>query len=168
MPRLKPYDLSNVTQTDLAYLAGLIDGEGCFYIGYVQTRSKSIKRNYHCILKISNNCKEVLEWVHITFGGRTTVFNKKRKDHTRNFITYDWYASGYLIRDLTVLILPYLKIKKAQAEIMIQMRNTFPESGSRGPVQPPADILAIRSKLCVLMHRLNSRFKNHPFKRDLY
>ena len=168
MPRLKPYDLSEVTETDLAYLAGLIDGEGCFYIGYIKTRSKYVKRNYHSLLKISNNCKEVLEWVHATFGGRTTIFNKKRKDHTRNFITHDWYASGYLVRDLSILILPFLKIKKAQAEVMIQMRNTFPQSGSRGPVQPSQEILDLRSDLCTQMHRLNSRFKNHPLKSDLY
>ena len=171
MPKLKPYDLSKVTEAELAYLAGLVDGEGCFYIGHVKTRSKPTGLpyyNYHSLLKISNNCKEVLEWVYNTFGGRTTLFNKKTKDHTRNFITYDWYATGYLVRDLTILLLPYLIIKKAQAEVMIKMRNTFPESGSRGPCQPNADILELRAKLCTQMHRLNSRFKNHPDKRHLY
>ena len=32
MPKLKEYDLSQVTDVQLAYLAGFIDGEGCFFI----------------------------------------------------------------------------------------------------------------------------------------
>ena len=74
----------------------------------------------------------VLEWIHITFGGRTTLLNKKTRDKSRNFITYDCYFTGNLLTDLTQLLLPYLKLKRPQAEVMLKMRETFPRSGSSG------------------------------------
>lgn len=170
MPKLKPYDLSKVTDTDLAYLAGFIDGEGCFFIGCFMTVSKTTGNkypNYHCILKISNNNIETLTWINQTFGGRITVFNKKKKDHTRNFITYDCYFTGNCLTDLTQLLLPFLKQKRPQAEIMLKMRATFPRSGSSGRYRDAARD-ALRLELHREMHRLNSRFKNHELKRDLY
>lgn len=170
MPKLKEYDLSNVTPLDLAYLAGFIDGEGCFFIGNFPTVSKCTGNrylNYHCILKVSNNCVSVLDWICNTFHSRTTKFNKKNKDHTRNFITYDCYFTGNLLTDLTKMLLPYLKIKQPQAEVMLKMRATFPRSGSSGRYRCP-ERDAIRAELHKEMHRLNSRFKYHPLKADLY
>lgn len=171
MPKLKPYNLSAVTPLDLAYLAGFIDGEGCFYIGNIQGISKCTGNkypNYHCILKISNNCVHVLEWINQTFRGRITTHNKKTKSADRNFITYDVWFTGNLLTDLTKMLMPFLKIKKPQAEVMLQMRETFPRSGSRGPKKALQPILEIRENLHIQMHRLNSRFKNHPAKKDIY
>jgi len=170
MPKLKEYDLTKVTATELAYLAGLVDGEGCFFIGNFPTVSKPTGNkylNYHCILKISNNCVDVINWVRDRFFARTTLHNKKTKDASRNFITHDCYFTGNLLTDLTKMLLPYLIIKQAQAEIMLKMRATFPRSGSSGRWRDP-DIDALRAELHREMHRLNSRFKNHPLKQDLY
>lgn len=171
MPKLKPYDLSKVSQFELAYLAGFIDGEGCFYIGNHQGISYCTGNrypNYHCILKISNNCIQVLEWIHKTFGGQITTHNKKTKSKDRNFITYDIYFTGNLLTDLTEMLIPYLIVKKPQAKVMLKMRATFPRSGSRGPKKALEPILKYREELHIQMHRLNSRFKNHYSKKDLY
>lgn len=171
MPKLKHYDLSQLKEEQLAYLAGFIDGEGCFFIGRFNTVSKptGLKYlNYHTILKISNNNREVLDWISKTFYARTTLFNKKTKDKTRNFITYDCYFTGNLLTDLTELLMPFLIIKKPQAEVMLKMRATFPRSGSIGQTHITQEILALRAELHREMHRLNSRFKNNPLKEDLY
>lgn len=165
MPKLKPYDLSKVTELDLAYLAGFIDGEGCFFIGHhINTSYCTGNRypNYHTILKISNNCQEVLEWILSTFGGRITKFNKNRMID-RNHFTYEVYMTGNLLTDVTEMLIPYLKIKKKHAEVMFQMRQTFPRTGSRGCVQPMDDILKLRSDFRQQMIQLNSRFKKHTY-----
>ena len=170
MPKLKEYDLSNIIPTELAYLAGFIDGEGCFFIGNFPTVSKCTGNkylNYHCILKVSNNCVDIMDWISNKFFARTTLHNKKTKDASRNFITYDCYFTGNLLTDLTKMLLPYLRIKQPQAEVMLKMRSTFPRSGSSGRYRDTARD-AIRAELHREMHRLNSRFKNHPLKRDLY
>jgi hypothetical protein len=164
MPKLKHYDLSQLKEEQLAYLAGFIDGEGCFFIGRFNTVSLPTRMrymNYHTILKISNNNLDVLNWISKTFYARTTVHNKKTKDKTRNFITYDCYFTGNLL-------LPFLIIKKPQAEIMLKMRATFPRSGSIGQTKVSQEVLDLRAELHREMHRLNSRFKNHPLKEDLY
>jgi hypothetical protein len=62
-------------------------------------------------LKISNNCMFTLNWINQTFGGRTTLLNKKTRDKTRNFITYDCYFTGNCLTDLTEMLLPYLILK---------------------------------------------------------
>jgi LAGLIDADG endonuclease len=165
MPKLKPYDLSKVTALDLAYLAGFIDGEGCFFIGHHMCKSActgNIYPNYHTILKISNNCREVLEWILEKFGGRITKFNKTQmKD--RNHFTYEIYMTGNLLTDVTELLIPYLRVKKLQAEVMLQMRRTFSRTGSCGPVKQDTAILERRAMLREQMVRLNSRFKNHTY-----
>jgi len=167
MPKLKPYDLSKVTSLDLAYLAGFIDGEGCFFIGHHLCKSKTTGNkypNYHTILKISNNTLSVLEWIQKTFGGRITKFNKNRmKD--RNSFTYDIYMTGNLLTDLTEMLVPYLKVKQEHAHVMLEMRTTFRRTGSRGAMKHLPDVLEKRRKLRDQMTALNSRFKNHTYVR---
>jgi hypothetical protein len=114
------------------------------------------------MLKISNNCKEVLEWILNTFGGRITKFNKNRmKD--RNHFTYDIYMTGNLLTDICELLIPFLKIKKRHAEVMFKMRKTFSRTGSSGPIKQDQEILVIRAALREEMVNLNSRFKSHNY-----
>lgn len=165
MPKLHQYNLDNVTELDIAYLAGFVDGEGCFYIGSMINVSKSTGKkypNFNCSLKISNNDHSILEWITETFGGRITKFNKNRmKD--RNHFTYEVYMTGNLCHDVSKMLIPFLKVKKEQAKIMVQFRETFPRTGSRGPKRPSDAVLELRSSLRHEMTRLNSRFKNHIY-----
>ena len=162
---MKPYNLSNVTSLDLSYLAGFIDGEGCFFIGHHKCKSActgNVYPNYHTILKISNNCKSVLNWILNTFGGRITKFNKNRlKD--RNVFTYELYMTGNLLTDICELLIPYLKVKKEHAKVMLEMRKTFSRTGSCGPVKQCQKVLVKRAKLRENLVNLNSRFKNHLY-----
>lgn len=104
----------------------------------------------------------MLEWVLQTFGGRLTKFNKNQmKD--RNQFTYEVYMTGNLLTDLTEMLIPFLKVKKQHAIVMLQMRNTFPRTGSRGPKQPSQEVLNLRGNLRMEMTALNSRFKNHIY-----
>jgi hypothetical protein len=114
------------------------------------------------MLKVSNNCREVLEWILKTFGGRITKFNKNRmKD--RNHFTYEVYMTGNLLTDITEMLIPFLKVKRPQAEVMLKMRQTFSRTGSRGPYQPSKEVLTLRGKLRLEMTSLNSRFKSHTY-----
>ncbi len=165
MPKLKPYDLSSVTYLDLSYLAGFIDGEGCFFIGHHVNVSKCTGNrypNYHCTLKISNNCMEVLEWILQKFGGRITKYNKNRMEG-RNSYTFDIYMTGNLLTDITEMLIPYLIVKKPHAKVMLDMRKTFSRTGSCGPVKQPPHILDHRATLRKKMTDLNSRFKKHTY-----
>lgn len=165
MPKLKPYNLSKVTALDLSYLAGFIDGEGCFFIGHHMCKSActgNVYPNYHTILKISNNCKSVLEWILDTFGGRITKFNKNRMVG-RNHFTYEVYMTGNLLTDMCELLIPHLRVKKDHAKVMLEMRKTFSRTGSCGPVKQDQEVLVKRAALREQMVNLNSRFKSHTY-----
>jgi len=153
---------------DLLYLAGFIDGEGCFFIGLFKTKSActgNFNYNYHTILKISNNNYEVLEWIQERFGGSIDKRTKKQKLRKNEVITYSLEFTGNLLTDLTKELLPHLKIKKRHAEIMIKMRETFPRN--RGKAFVSEETKALRYSFMLDLRTLNTRFHGHHLKQSI-
>ena len=87
------------TRDELLYLAGFLDGEGCF-----ETRR----------LSVSNTYLPALERLQRAFGGTIRdLHNKPRRDTERH--CYQWYLGGQGYRDAIRDLLPYLHEKRAQA-----------------------------------------------------
>jgi len=105
------------TEAQLAYLAGIIDGEGSFYIGITKNRK------FNCRIYVVNTNEDLIKWLKETFGGliykRTSIKNPHWK--TR----YEWVLDKTAIDPVCQQIIPYLIIKKKHAEIMIDFRNSF-------------------------------------------
>ena len=58
----------NIAQ--LAYLAGIIDGEGCFFIGKSKTsRPYGCGFHFYAVLRITNTDEGLILWLEKTFGG---------------------------------------------------------------------------------------------------
>ncbi len=111
------------TKEQLAYLAGFIDGEGTFYIQEVKRKNFL---DYWPRFQIVNTNKEVMYWIHETFGG--IIHSRDRSNESRNWrVQYQWYVTRNILDKILPLILPYLIIKKKHAEIMIEFRKTFLE-----------------------------------------
>jgi len=108
----------NWTEVQLAYLAGIIDGEGTFYI-YVGKNG----RKFNSRIYVVNTNEEIINWLKATFGGlvysRTSPKNPlwKRK--------FEWILDKKAQDIVCVKILPYLIIKKKHAEVMIEFRKSF-------------------------------------------
>jgi hypothetical protein len=157
----------NYTRDDLCYLAGFVDGEGCFFIGLFKTKSAStgnINLNYHTLLKISNNNYEVLQSLCEQFGGSIDKRNKKQKLREHECVTYSLEFSGNSLTDITKLLLPLLRAKKKHAEVMIKMRETFPRN--RGKVFVSEETKSYRYSLMCELRTLNTRFHGHHLKND--
>ena len=91
--------------SDLAYCAGLFDGEGCV------TLSKDGDTNYRLRLKVTSTDYAVLTWLQEHFGGS---INLSRKESEYNKEAWDWICRT---EDQVVFlfgILPYTIIKRAQ------------------------------------------------------
>jgi len=91
--------------SDLAYCAGVFDGEGCV------TLTKDGDSNYRLRLKITSTDYSVLTWLQDHFGGS---INLSRKETDNNKESWDWYCKT---EDQIVFlfgILPYTIIKRAQ------------------------------------------------------
>ena len=106
--------ISNVTK---GYLAGIVDGEGYIFIVF----SKSTQ-NYLCGVYIKNTDKELLDLFAKYFGGNVT-FHKRSKPNHKD--TYQWVCFGNKAAKLCKQILPYLIIKRKQAELLLKFSKTL-------------------------------------------
>lgn len=90
---------------DIGYVAGFLDGEG--YIGINRTTLQ---------VKITQCRKEVLEQLKETFGGSISnhAWNMTRGPNNR--MAWEWSCTNQKAHDLLVACLPYLIVKKKEAE----------------------------------------------------
>lgn len=100
-------------KTTLAYIAGLFDGEGTVDL-YPRKDSRGGKVPY---IGLGMTDKEVIYWLAKTIGGGVTMFQTYEKYKT----CYKWRLQGVFdILSFLNAILPYLKVKKKNAEKVIQ------------------------------------------------
>lgn len=160
------YERKDYTVAELAYLAGIIDGEGSVYIGNFSSNPKTGTKYYQTNIEVTNTDLQLMDWLLNTFGGRNYTYTAKQTPHNSRRTSYRWIATGERVTHLCELLLPYVIVKKPQIEIMIKMRATFkPISGVKRGVQGiqilDADILATRQSYFEQMQALHCRnYKN--------
>ena len=95
----------------MAYIAGLVDGEGCIRIKHSNKQGNS----YYVTMTISLNNAPALEFIKNGFGGK--IYKKERG--------FQYYlASGEAI-DFLKSILSYLIIKRSEAELAIEFSESY-------------------------------------------
>ena len=107
-----------LTESQKAYLAGFIDGEGSLLLQ--PHRRKDWKRVYYCPeVDVYNTDPEILsvlrEWTGL--GSVNAFHNSKKPSHYK--IRYTWRITGLKAKMLLNTLLPYLQIKRKQAELLI-------------------------------------------------
>lgn len=107
------------SEVDVAYVAGLIDGDGCIRF---QSRKKGRRRRQPEV-SVSNNCLDVLKWLEERFGGR--IYCERRRGRR---LSYSWRVFRKdEVRRLLVKVLPYLKVRRRQAELVLYyLENDLP------------------------------------------
>ncbi len=109
----------------LAYTAGIIDGEGSISI----LRNKDSKRNgfyYYLVVQVGNTNEWLVLWLQANYGGAVHKYEHLKK-HQKP--VYLWRFGGSPALELLESIAPYLHIKKVQAEIAIKFqkrRKSYP------------------------------------------
>lgn len=100
--------------TDLIWAAGFFDGEGCVSV-VLQKRGDFMVR-----LFVGNTNVQALFAFKEMFGG--TIYERPAKS-IRHKTAYQWQVvSGQAFRALEQL-LPYLRVKREQAELALQFRQ---------------------------------------------
>ena len=97
----------------LAYLAGFLDGEGCF--------RADINRYCKVLVTCGNTYLPTLELLQKTFGGSIGAI-KKRKVHYKQ--AYQWSVSDKLASNVCQTLAPYLREKAEQALLIIALQQT--------------------------------------------
>lgn len=101
----------------LAYLAGIIDGEGT--VTLVPSRGSIGSRQP--TLFVTNTDWGLIEWLTENFGGRVQSSQPK---NLRYKIKHRWILRGYLsVRDAILALRPYLVIKRKRAEEVLTYCN---------------------------------------------
>ena len=106
----------NPQQTVLAYLAGIIDGEGCIRLAKLNDKRTTVHPSVNCGMTQA----APVELLHQTFGGSVTWKQPTCKNASPCKPLLYWYASGAnsaakVLRQLY----PYLRAKKEQAAIVL-------------------------------------------------
>jgi len=109
-----PMKLGRVARTQIAYLAGFFDGEGCVFIR-LDKKKLSCRGNSFIGITLSNTDREVLEYFKNVFGGGSR--NVVQRYIPSGSIIHQWTITG----DRAYLILramyPYLRVKKNEAKV---------------------------------------------------
>lgn len=99
----------------LAYTAGIIDGEGCITI-----LNKPDCHSDKVYVDVTNTNQWICEWLKMQFGGRVRTC----KPHKLTWRpTFKWYIEGNRAMEFLRLIIPYLNIKKTNAEVVIAYQS---------------------------------------------
>lgn len=119
----------NQRQTHWAYIAGIMDADGCFMINKhnrktpehrrwrtIQTRSPT----YMPTVKICMIEKEAIDFIKNEVGFGQYNLNGARKDRPNSKPIYHWFIRGkkWVIPFLEEVI-PYLRVKKVRAEFLL-------------------------------------------------
>lgn len=105
-----------MTPPELAYIAGFFDGEG--YIGITFRQGKGYRwRTLQA--KVGNTNEWVINYLKFSFGG--SIYKRKVYGNQRQ--SFDWTLVGNQAASFLKLILPFLKLKRPQAEIAIRFQE---------------------------------------------
>lgn len=124
--------------TDLAWAAGLIDGEGCVLI------AKRSGRDYQLRLTVAMVHKPTLDRLQSTFGfGNVRPHVGSRPEGWRQ--KWVWCISARQALTVLELVRPFMTTKAAEADIALQFAGTF-EDTKKGRVLT-SEVLEVRESL---------------------
>ena len=121
-----PSDNISMKDTDIAWVAGIIDGEGSVsgtWINKEHTRWKPV-------IAVDNTDLPIIETLVSLFGG-SVVKKKKVIEHHRQCYTWRVHGTDQIISFLET-ILPYMRVesKRERAQLLInEYRNLTPRNG---------------------------------------
>lgn len=118
--------VSTLTATEISYIAGFVDGEGCLNI-IISSRRRLEKMGtfamcFCAALTIVNTNFEIINWLKNKIGGtcvKHKVYNIHHKPCYHLKIT-----SKPILLGLLEKIYPYLIVKKEQAKVVIDLLKT--------------------------------------------
>ena len=117
--------IAELKDTELAYLAGLLDGEGTICMKKQNLTNAAQKIRYRiAVTLVYTTSIELVGWLSSTLGSAVQIHNVNRKGMP------DHYSQLYLVRmseipgeEMIKRLLPYLVIKRRQAELFLRYRE---------------------------------------------
>lgn len=115
----------NRENVNMAYAAGILDGDGSFGIGKLSTKANPL---YFPVIQFTNWRRELVDFLQSNFGG-TIVTTKGivKKDGSIGHPIYRWrLRSRENVKPVLERIIPFLKIKQGRANLLLEFINKMP------------------------------------------
>jgi hypothetical protein len=129
-----------IAQTDIAYIAGLFDGEGSIHFRRGPEKKKKHNGTGHRIsnsmrisMEITMTDHSVLIWVHEVLGvGTLTKKPRKglRKDGTKYLMQYRWRCTFRDAYQVCLLIWPFAHVKLPKIQQIIEHYSDIKMNGN--------------------------------------
>ena len=109
--------------TQLAYCAGIIDGEGCIRVKrteWERYRGDRKTPGYHASIQVKMVNRDAMDFLAEVLSG--TVRVEKRGQSNRRPL-YQWSLADLKAETALHMLLPFLRMKKPQAQLLIRLRD---------------------------------------------
>lgn len=125
---------------ELAWAAGLLDGEGCISLTLRQPRGKSVNPSYILILKVTMCDKATVERMYSIFKVGTLQNQSKQKAHYS--VSYTWFCNAEAASLVIPQVRPWLFTKAKEADLAMEFLSLeLANRGGNGGGQPMPKIL---------------------------
>jgi hypothetical protein len=118
LPETKPaleFECGRISQADCAYLAGVIDGEGCIRI---QRWRFDGETRYQLRLQVTNTSVALRDWIISRFDGWASATRKPN-----GTIVWIWHCHDSKLEIVLRLVFPYLIVKRREALVGLAFRR---------------------------------------------
>ena len=112
-------------QTVLAYLAGIIDGEGHIGIRYSKPTSVHFNPSYGEVIYVANTDQRLIDFLQTKCGG---YVRKEIRETKRQRTVYRWFLQGPDTHQFLTAVYPFLVCKRDQAEVIFQFHQSFAQT----------------------------------------
>ena len=143
------------SETDWAYAAGFVDGEGCIAVVRAFSPARGLYQ-YSVQIVVANRDRRVLDWMQCTWGGWVVAVSN-RQGLAR--ASWTWRApTGASAKPFLTGIRPWLRLKIEQCENAIAMIDLLAPGRrlGRGRRLPP-EIRSQQEELYWIQRELNHR-----------
>ena len=106
---------TRLDEAEKAYLAGLIDGEGC-----ISAFKNKGQDNINPQFRICMTERAPIDLFSEYFGGNVSTHIPKEAKYK---ISYAYHTTGKKTNEILKLVTPYLKVKKSQAKMAMEIFN---------------------------------------------
>ncbi|MBA7663937.1 hypothetical protein ES703_71985 [subsurface metagenome] len=116
--------LLGTNELEVAYIAGLFDGEGSIFIS---RDSRSYNNPGSLVVSLGMTAREPLDLLSRIFGGRT----KTHKRYPPHNTLYDWRLGSKKAEVFLRIVKPYLIVKKEEANLALSFQACGRKKSSR-------------------------------------
>lgn len=125
--KLKQFEtaVGDLNEIDIAYIAGIIDGEGCVTISRKKDTMFDINKKFHYIAEIyiTNTNEDFIKKIKNILGGSNTLLINKGVGNCKKCYQIRWSRQADVYKILTC-VRDYLIIKRKNAEIVMKFLDS--------------------------------------------